>query len=494
MTKEYPKKGTLVFLVTAQESVDFSGHALDRLLNGQVSRAIKANRFTGAEGQTLVLLAPERLEVDRVVLLGLGKLEKLTKLKLKRSAAQMTKALLYSGERQASVWVGEFQVTESQTKSEGLSNEEVAAELAFGVCLRAYRFSRYKTKEPAEKTPTLSSVSFVCKAVKKAQRLFNDKMCLVEGITLARDLVSEPSNVLTPPEFARRCQETLPSSVGITRLDKAKLTRLKMNALLAVGQGSVHDPYVLTFSYQGDESDNRPLIFVGKGVTFDAGGISLKPAGGMEDMKMDMSGAAVVVGLMKCLALRKACVNAMGIIGIVENMPSGSAMKPGDIVVSGSGQTIEIQNTDAEGRLILADLLWYAQKHFTPRHLIDLATLTGAIVIALGHEYAGLFSNNDDLADALVKTGRKVDEKAWSFPLGRGYDKEIDSNIADMKNIGTRGEAGSIIGAQFLKRFVRFETSWAHLDIAGVSWTKKSYGTGFGVYLLDQWIRDYHET
>ena len=486
-TKDYPRQGALVFLVAGGEKGNFSYNGP---LKEQVLRASKASRFTASEGQTLTILAPESLEVSRVVLLGIGRVEKLTKVKLKRSGAQLTKALLYSGETHASIWLDdEFQLS----GKERFSYEAAAAEIGFGICVRAYRFSSYKTKEAADKTPSLTAVSIFCSSPKKAEKVFYERRCLLEGIDFARDLVSEPSNVLTPPEFVRRCQRELPSSVEVTRLNKAKLTELKMNALLAVGKGGGYDPCAVTCSYRGGSSDQAPLIFVGKGVTFDSGGISLKPAGGMENMKMDMSGAAVVVGLMKCLAARRARVNAIGIIGLTENMPSGSAMKPGDIVVSASGQTIEIQNTDAEGRLVLADLLWYAQHHFSPRHLIDLATLTGAVIVALGHEYAGLFSNDDDLADKLVKTGRKVDEKVWSLPLGRAYDKDIDSTIADMKNIGPRGEAGSIIGGQFLKRFVRPETSWAHLDIAGVSWTKKSDATGFGVHLLDQWIRDYHE-
>jgi leucyl aminopeptidase len=316
-------------------------------------------------------------------------------------------------------------------------------------------------------------------------------------VILARDLVNEPPNVLDPPEFARRAQGLSAVGVEVEVLDDAAMAEIGMGALLGVGQGSIKESRVVIMRWNGADAASQPVAFIGKGVTFDTGGISIKPAAGMEDMKGDMGGAACVTGLMHALAARKAKVNAIGVIGCVENMPDGAAQRPGDIVTSLSGQTIEIINTDAEGRLVLADVLWYTKERFKPRFMVDLATLTGAILVALGQDYAGLFSNDDELAQRLSAVGQTTGEKVWRMPLGPEYDKLIDSKFADMKNTGGR-HAGSITAAQFLARFVE-KTPWAHLDVAGTAMSSpsndinRSWASGWGVRLLNQLVADHYE-
>jgi leucyl aminopeptidase len=321
-------------------------------------------------------------------------------------------------------------------------------------------------------------------------------------VFLTRDLVSEPANVIYPETLAAEAGRLAELGVDVEILDEHKMRKLGMNALLAVGQGSARPPRVVVMQWNGANDSggprSQPLAFVGKGVTFDTGGISIKPAAGMGDMKWDMAGSAVVIGLMRLLAARNAPVNAVGVVGLVENMPSGTAQRPGDIVTSMSGQTIEVLNTDAEGRLVLADALWYCQDRFKPRLIVDLATLTGAVIVALGHHRAGMFSNNDELAERLVQAGKAVGEQVWRLPLDESYDRDIDSDAADVKNIGGGRAAGSIIGAQFLQRFVN-EAPWAHLDIAGTAWSTKDAptvpkgATAFGVRLLDQFVSQHYE-
>ena len=374
-----------------------------------------------------------------------------------------------------------------------------AAEFAQGLQLRAYRFDRYKTKaqddddkrEPASVTLAVGDVSGAEAAAARTAGV-------ADGVELARTLVNEPPNVLHPIEFARRASELSRLGVEVEILDIPALERLKMGALLGVGQGSAHESRVAVMRWNGAGGDTQPVAFVGKGVTFDTGGISIKGAAGMEDMKGDMAGAACVVGLMHALAARRAKVDAVGLIGLVENMPDGKAQRPGDIVTSMSGQTIEIINTDAEGRLVLADVLWYAQERFKPRFMVDLATLTGAILVALASEHAGLFSNDDELAERLRVAGLDTGEKVWRLPLTSNYDKLIDSKFADMKNTGGR-HAGSITAAQFLQRFTN-GTPWAHLDIAGTGMgapsddVNQSWGSGWGVRLLDRLVADHYES
>ena len=368
-------------------------------------------------------------------------------------------------------------------------------EFISGVLIKSYDFEKYKTKKNIDQFFINLSGNFNKNILKKNNKF----QSLVEGINFTKDLVSEPGNILHPDEYVNRIKKLKSLGLKITILDKKKLKKLGMNALIGVGQGSVRGSYLAIIEWNGLKKKQQPLAFVGKGVCFDTGGISLKPAKFMEDMTYDMAGSAVVVGLMKTLALRKAKINVVGVVGLVENMPDGNAQRPGDIVKSYSGKTIEILNTDAEGRLVLADALTYTEKKYKPKFIVDLATLTGAIIVSLGSEYAGLFSNNDKISDQLSKAGEKVGEKVWRMPLNENYDKLIDSKKADMQNINYIGGAGSTTAAQFLQRFILNKTPWAHLDIAGMAFSK--YGgalnsggaTGFGVRLLNQLIEDNYE-
>ena len=364
-----------------------------------------------------------------------------------------------------------------------------------GLKLKSYEFNKYKSKKKSR----IISINVINK---KNNLLTKNKLkfeALEQGTFYARDLVSEPGNILHPDEYAKRINSLKKIGLKINIYDKKKLKKLGMNSLLGVGQGSIRGSYLVTMEWSGLKNNSKPLAFVGKGVCFDTGGISLKPAKFMEDMTYDMAGSAVVVGLMKNLALRKAKVNAVGVVGLVENMPDGNAQRPGDIVKSYSGKTIEVLNTDAEGRLVLADALTFTEKKFRPKFIIDLATLTGAIIVSLGSEYAGLFSNDDKLSKQLINAGEKVEEKLWRMPLHKNYDKLINSKNADMQNINYVGGAGSTTAAQFLQRFILNKTPWAHLDIAGMAFSK--YGgalnsggaTGFGVRLLNQLIEEYYE-
>jgi leucyl aminopeptidase len=376
-----------------------------------------------------------------------------------------------------------------------LSNENFLGHFLHGLKLKSYEFKKYKTKKE-EKIIFLKIFGQKNKPSAKSQLKFK---ALEEGTFYARDLVSEPGNILHPDEYAKRLISLKKEGLKVTIYDKKKLKKLGMNALLGVGMGSIRGSYLVTIEWNGVKNNSKPLAFVGKGVTFDTGGYSLKPARFMEDMTYDMAGSAAVVGLMKNLALKKAKINAVGVVGLVENMVSGVAQRPGDIVKSYSGKTIEVLNTDAEGRLVLADALTFTERKFKPKFIVDLATLTGAIIVCLGSEYAGLFSNNDKLSKEIVNAGEKVEEKLWRMPLHKNYDKLMNSKNADMQNINYVGGAGSTTAAQFLQRFILNKTPWAHLDIAGMAFSK--YGgalnsggaTGFGVRLLNQLIEDNYE-
>ena len=363
-----------------------------------------------------------------------------------------------------------------------------------GLKLKSYTFEKYKTKKNKKNI----LINVIGKNVPSAKDQIKFK-AIEEGTFYTRDLVSEPGNILHPDEYAKRLSLLKKDGLKVNIYDEKKLKKLGMNTLLGVGQGSVRGSYLVTMEWKGLKDNSRPLAFVGKGVCFDTGGISLKPAKFMEDMTYDMAGSAVVVGLMKSLALRKAKVNAVGVVGLVENMPGGNAQRPGDIVKSYSGKTVEILNTDAEGRLVLADALTYTEEKFKPKFIVDLATLTGAIIVSLGSEYAGLFSNDDKLSKQLIEAGEQVEEKVWRMPLNKNFDKLIDSKNADMQNINYVGGAGSTTAAQFLQRFILNKTPWAHLDIAGMAFSK--YGgalnsggaTGYGVRLLNKLIEDKYE-
>jgi leucyl aminopeptidase len=485
-----PNRGILV--VFCDEGLKF-GPATAKALGsatGLVARAAKAERFTGKNGKSLDLIMPEGLKADRLIVIGTGKVAELKPQDfLKFGGIAMGK--LASGASEATLF--------AELPKGGMSADQ-AADLAQGVQLRAYAFDRYKTRQKDdEKAPDKRSVTVATGDAGAARKAFVAREAIAGGVLTARDLVNEPPNVLYPEEFARRAQALKKVGVKVEVLDVKAMKKLGMGALLGVGQGSRRDSRTVVMRWEGGKKGDAPVAFIGKGVCFDTGGISIKPGAGMEDMKGDMAGAACVVGLMQALAGRKAKVNAVGVIGIVENMPDGNAQRPGDIVTSMSGQTIEIINTDAEGRLVLADVMWYAAKRFKPKFMIDLATLTGAIIVALGQEYAGMFTNNDELSHRLHLAGEAVDEKVWRMPLSPFYDKMIDSRFADMKNTGGSRWGGAITAAQFIQRFVADKTPWAHLDIAGTgmdsrsSDINKSWGSGWGVRLLDKLVADHYE-
>ena len=374
-------------------------------------------------------------------------------------------------------------------------NDNFIGYFLHGLKLKSYKFNKYKTKKET-RTLSINVIGNKNKPSNKTQLKFKS---LEEGIFYTRDLVSEPGNILHPDEYAKRLTSLKKDGLKVNIYDQKKMKKLGMHSLLGVGMGSVRGSYLVTMEWNGLKNNSKPLAFVGKGVTFDTGGYSLKPARFMEDMTYDMAGSAAVVGLMKSLALRKAKINAVGVVGLVENMVSGVAQRPGDIVKSYSGKTIEVLNTDAEGRLVLADALTYTEKKFKPKFIVDLATLTGAIIVSLGSEYAGLFSNDDKLSKEIIKAGEKVEEKLWRMPLHKNYDKLINSKNADMQNINYVGGAGSTTAAQFLQRFILNKTPWAHLDIAGMAFSKyggslnTSGATGFGVRLLNQLVEENYE-
>jgi leucyl aminopeptidase len=453
-----------------------------------VGRAAATNQFKGKSGATLDILEPEGLKAPRLIVVGAGKL----------SAIKDYDFLKLGGAAAGKLHAGNSAVTIIAELPDGAMKPEQAAAVASGVRLRAYKFDRYKTrKKDSEDAALRAEVSLAVGDVAAARKVFGPGAHIVDGVIMARELVNEPPNVLYPEEFARRASQLRKLGVGVEVLDVKAMAKLGMGALLGVAQGSTRPGRTVIMRWNGGKRGDQPVAFIGKGVCFDTGGISIKPSGSMEDMKGDMGGAACVVGLMHALAARKAKVNVVGAVGLVENMPDGNAQRPGDIVTSMSGQTIEIINTDAEGRLVLADVLWYVAKKFKPKFMVDLATLTGAIMVALGTEYAGLFSNNDELAERLTKVGLATGERVWRMPLGPEYDKQIDSQFADMKNTGTR-HGGSITAAQFLQRFVD-DTPWAHLDIAGTAMgapksdINQSWGSGYGVRLLDRLVAEYYE-
>jgi leucyl aminopeptidase len=454
-----------------------------------VKRAAEASQFKGKNGAVLDILAPEGVKAGRLIVIGAGTV----------SGLKGSDFLKFGGVAASKLQPGNGAMTILAELPGGAMSAEQVVAIASGLRLRAYKFDRYKTKKKdGEERVLRADVSLAVGDVAAAKKAFAPAGHVVDGVVIARDLVNEPPNVLYPEEFARRASQLRRLGVKVEVLDVKAMQKLGMGALLGVGQGSARPSRTVIMRWNGGRKTDAPVGFVGKGVCFDTGGISIKPAGSMEDMKGDMGGAACVVGLMHALAARKAKVNAVGAIGLVENMPDGNAQRPGDIVTSMSGQTIEIINTDAEGRLVLADVLWYVAKKVKPKFMVDLATLTGAIMVALGTEHAGMFSNNDELSERIAKAGLETGEKVWRLPLGPEYDKLIDSQFADMKNTGGR-HGGSITAAQFLQRFVD-ETPWAHLDIAGTAMgapksdINQSWGSGYGVRLLDRLVADHYES
>jgi leucyl aminopeptidase len=482
-----PKSGALVLLVHEGEVPSGLWAQADEATGGAIARAFSVAEFKGGKGKTCNILAPGA-DLTRVLAVGLGKPADLTQKILEEAGGAVTAGLA----RETAVAVASGSLTGPQ-----------AASVALGAVLRGYRFDRYRTKEKPEDKPKLSKITVLTGEVPKAKAAWEPLLATAKGVFLTRDLVSEPPNVLHPPEMADRCRKLSELGLKVEVLGPKEMGKLGFGALLGVSQGSVQEPRMVVMTWNGvsgsaKKPKDKPVVFVGKGVTFDTGGISIKPAAGMEDMKWDMAGAGTVIGLMAALAGRKAKVDAIGLVGLVENMPSGSAQRPGDVVTSYSGQTIEVINTDAEGRLVLADVIWYAQQKFDPKFIVDLATLTGAIIIGLGHEYAGLFSNDDALVQKLIEAGQETGERVWRMPLDEAYDKQIKSDIADMKNVGGR-PGGSITAAQFIQRFVNGKP-WAHLDIAGMAWSSKESAvvpkgaTAFGVRLLDRLVATYFET
>jgi leucyl aminopeptidase len=474
--------------VLAPENTPLSGASaiLDAATGGALQRAIDGGRFTGAKGQTLDLLAPHNVDAARVILVGSGPPGTFGVDAIEAAGAQAYQAVKSSG---AEVLVLKLPATSA----------ELAAAAAFGIRLGAYRFDRYRTTEKPEKKPSIQRVRLEVDDPKAATKAFKRLSGLADAVIFTRDLVSEPANILYPEEFARRVKGLTSLGLEVEILGEKEMKKLGMGALLGVGQGSVRESQLAVIQWKGAKDPNaQPVAFVGKGVCFDTGGVSLKPADGMEEMITDMGGAAAVTGAMYALAARKAKVNAVGILGVVENMPDGNAQRPGDVVTTMSGQTVEVINTDAEGRLVLADAIWYCQQRFKPKFLIDLATLTGAIVVSLGKDIGGLFSNNDQLADKLLAASKASGDALWRMPMPPQYESHIDSGIADMKNVGPR-HGGSITAALFIQRFVK-DTPWAHLDIAPTAWkpnstvpTIPSGATGFGVRLLDRLVADAYE-
>ena len=447
-----------------------------------------AARFEGEAGSIVEFFLPEESGVRRVLLVGVGADGDGRKAGYESAGSALTARLLTSGE------------TKLVVDLQGLAladGAEAAAHLALGAVLRGWRHDIYRTRLPAKSKPSLAEVVIVGGG-EGAEAAWTPLAALAGGIGFTRALVSEPANILYPESFVARCQPFAELGIDIEVLDEEAMYSLGMGALLGVSQGSSRAGRLLVMRWDGTGGTKEPIAFVGKGVTFDTGGISIKPAGGMEDMKWDMGGAGAVAGVMKALATRKAKAHVIGVCGLVENMPGGRAQRPGDVVTSMSGQTIEVINTDAEGRLVLCDALTWVQRTYKPKTVIDLATLTGAMIIALGHEHGGLFANDDILAEHLLAAGLASGDKLWRFPLADAYDKLLESPIADMKNIGGR-DAGSITAAQFLKRFIESGVRWAHLDIAGMVWASKAGtlhdkgATGYGVRLLDRFVADHFE-
>ena len=480
--------GAVIVPIVEGQGLGPLGQALDKSIDGLLSRAMAAEEFTGKAASTLRAHGPSKGKAGQpIILLGAGKADDLDDLQAKKLGAKV--ATVAKSYPKVTVLAEDF----------GEKAASAGAHMAHGLSMKAYRFDQYRTKEKPADKPKLAAATFALNANAAAKKTFGPLDAVTAGQQVTRDLVSEPANVLYPAEFAKRAKALTKLGVTVQVLGEKEMQKLGMGSLLGVGQGSVRESKLVVMKWNGAAKKTaKPVAFVGKGVTFDTGGISIKPSPGMGDMKFDMGGAGVVTGLMHTLAARKAKANVIGIISLVENMPDGNAQRPGDVVTSASGQTIEVLNTDAEGRLVLADALWYVQKKFKPSAIVDLATLTGAIIMTLGYHYAGLFSNNDDLSDQLTAAGQATGERLWRLPMGPEYDREINSPIADMQNIGTRN-AGSITAAQFLQRFIENETPWAHLDIAGTTWAYADKplvnkgATAYGVALLDRFVSENYE-
>ncbi len=485
-TDKAPKSSLLVASVYEDGSFGSVTKALDKAANGSVKLSVDNTEFNGKAEKMLRLPSVNGLN-GQLILLGLGDAKNHTSLILEKIGARLFACLNSLREKKAVIDLSDIP---------GVKNLPVAeciAYIASGALIRSWSFDKYKTKREKDEIPVLSELVFVSPNVKESQKIFDKLAAIAGGSHLTRLVVSEPPNIVYPESMAKYAKELKKIGVKVQILGEKEMKKLGFGALLGVGQGSIRESQLVIMQWMGNKFGQKPIAVVGKGITFDTGGINIKPSNGMEDMKYDMAGSGVVLGLMKSLAMRKAKVNVVGVMALAENMPSGAAQRPSDVVTSLSGQTIEILNTDAEGRLVLADALWYTQDKFKPQYMIDLATLTGAITVALGYEYAGLFSNNDKLCDMLTSAGETVGEPLWRLPMGKAYDKDVNSDVADVKNVGSGRGAGSITAAQFLERFVN-KTPWAHLDIAGMAWDKAEKpltgkgATGYGVRLLNEFF------
>jgi len=490
LTSGKRKSGHAV-VIAVTDSLKLSGDAatLDKAAGGALSRAIAASHFKGKAGQTLLVPGIEGT-ADRALLVGLGAEKELGARAFEDAGGHAVAQLLAARATAAEVLI--------DAKSRKVKEAEAAAHFLFGAQLRSFEFNKYRTKLKPEDKRTLTTLTAVTANPDAGKKYFSTLAPIADGVGIARNLVTEPPNILYPASLAEECKKLSKLGVKVTVLGEAQMAKLGMGALLGVGQGSSRESQLVVMEYNGGKKGDKPLALIGKGVCFDSGGISIKPSGGMEDMKWDMAGAGAVIGTMFALAGRKAKVNVVGAVGLVENMPDGNAQRPSDVVKSMSGQTIEVLNTDAEGRLVLADVVWYTQDKYKPKAIVDLATLTGAIIISLGSHRAGIFCNDDKLAKQLESAGDYTGERLWRMPLGQEYDDMLNCEIADMKNISDGREAGSTTAAQFIQRFTN-GIPWAHLDIAGVAWSKKPTAltpkgaVGWGVRLLDRWLAEHYE-
>ena len=480
-------------VIILDDSLELINHIakLDNKYDGIISDTIRHKSFS-KKGGAKSLYFKKAKETKEILLYNIGNLKEIKIDDLDTIGGKIFTLIPDS--------IESISICSSINKKSKIASEEFATRILHGIKLRSYTFYKYKLKSKNKFKNVFKEVELVVKDINLAKKYYNPLKALEEGVFLTRNLVSEPANILTPKTLANEAEKLKSLGVKVEVLKLPQIKRLKMGALLGVAMGSANEPRVVSMSWNGTKNKKtKPEVcFVGKGVTFDTGGISIKPSGGMEDMKWDMGGSGVVIGLMKALAGRKANVNVTAVVGLVENMPSGKAQRPGDVVVASSGHSIEVINTDAEGRLVLADAVTYAINKFKPKRIVDLATLTGAVIVSLGPQRAGIFSNNDELASNIFDSGEKTGEKVWRMPVGKEYDDDIKSAIADMKNVGSGRGAGATSGAKFIEQFTQ-GIPWAHIDIAGVTWSKSNSnlyatgGTGFGVRLLNAYIKDFIE-
>ena len=476
------EEGVLIFLCLKSKPLDKYLLDINKNCKNYINKAIKIAKLEYNSNSCIDLILPQASKADRILLVGIDNNDLSSSYRISKIGSFITSTLNNKKISQASIII-----------NNDIFKDGIESHLLYGIALNSYRFNKYFSEKKRHRNNYINNINFISENLTSIKRNWTRLKAVQEGVFFTRDLVSEPSNNLTPQLLAMEAVKLRKIGLKVNVLEEKQLKKLKMGALLGVAQGSANKPFVVTLEWKGNKSNSYDYSFIGKGVTFDTGGISIKPSGGMEEMKYDMGGSAVVLGLMKALALGKSKVNVSAVIGLVENMPSGTAQRPGDVVTSMSGKTIEVINTDAEGRLVLADIVWYAQKKFRPKNLIDLATLTGAIIVSIGQEKAGMFSNDEKLASRLEECGKKTGELVWNMPIDDSYEKDIKSDIADMKNVGSGRGAGSTAGAIFIKRFVE-NVSWIHLDIAGVTWAKQDKplipkgGTGFGVRLLEELV------